>query len=150
LPAPVYPQARSKQRLSQLVEQELQHIRTEQAQRSKHTPAKHGVAHASSSSSSSSTGSTGSSWFGGLLSSFTPQAAAQAPQQQQLDPAQQHKLAVARSRQQLLKELGSPPSPPAAPKGLYIHGSVGSGKSMLMDMFFAAAVHDCNLDFGRR
>lgn len=145
----MHSQARSKQRLSQLVEQELHNIRTEQAQRSKHTPAQHGVAHASSSSSGS--GSTGSSWFGGLLSSFTPQpAAAQAPQQQQLDPAQQHKLAVARSRQQLLKEMGPPPSPPAAPTGLYIHGSVGSGKSMLMDMFFAAAVHDCNLDFGRR
>ena len=28
---------------------------------------------------------------------------------------------------------------PAAPKGLYIHGDVGRGKTMLMDVFFAAA-----------
>src|SRR5258708_2829035 len=30
-------------------------------------------------------------------------------------------------------------SPESAPKGLYIHGDVGRGKSVLMDLFFAAA-----------
>ena len=32
----------------------------------------------------------------------------------------------------------SSPQPPAGPKGLYIHGGVGRGKSMLMDLFYDA------------
>ncbi|CAN0877604.1 AFG1-like ATPase [Linum grandiflorum] len=34
--------------------------------------------------------------------------------------------------------VGRRPTPPAAPKGLYIYGNVGSGKTMLMDMFYGA------------
>ncbi|KAK3212301.1 hypothetical protein Dsin_017007 [Dipteronia sinensis] len=34
--------------------------------------------------------------------------------------------------------VGRCPTAPPAPKGLYIYGSVGSGKTMLMDMFYAA------------
>ena len=30
---------------------------------------------------------------------------------------------------QVLREMGPPPSPPRPPKGLYLHGSVGSGES---------------------
>ncbi len=33
----------------------------------------------------------------------------------------------------------TPPKPPARPKGLYIFGGVGRGKSMLTDLFFATA-----------
>lgn len=34
--------------------------------------------------------------------------------------------------------VGRRPTAPPAPKGLYIYGNVGSGKTMLMDMFYAA------------
>ncbi|KAJ9702559.1 hypothetical protein PVL29_004340 [Vitis rotundifolia] len=34
--------------------------------------------------------------------------------------------------------IGRRPTPPPAPKGLYLYGSVGSGKTMLMDMFYSA------------
>ncbi|KAF2287219.1 hypothetical protein GH714_039369 [Hevea brasiliensis] len=34
--------------------------------------------------------------------------------------------------------VGSRPTAPPAPKGLYIYGNVGSGKTMLMDMFYGA------------
>ncbi|KAI4337329.1 hypothetical protein L6164_015760 [Bauhinia variegata] len=34
--------------------------------------------------------------------------------------------------------VGRRPTAPPAPKGLYIYGSVGSGKTMLMDMFYTA------------
>ncbi|KAL6536212.1 hypothetical protein OROGR_012784 [Orobanche gracilis] len=34
--------------------------------------------------------------------------------------------------------VGQRPTAPPAPKGLYIYGNVGSGKTMLMDMFFSA------------
>ncbi|KAK9079481.1 hypothetical protein SSX86_001153 [Deinandra increscens subsp. villosa] len=34
--------------------------------------------------------------------------------------------------------VGKRPGVPPAPKGLYIYGNVGSGKTMLMDMFFSA------------
>ncbi|EPS63570.1 hypothetical protein M569_11216, partial [Genlisea aurea] len=34
--------------------------------------------------------------------------------------------------------VGKRPKTPQSPKGLYIYGNVGSGKTMLMDMFYAA------------
>lgn len=34
--------------------------------------------------------------------------------------------------------IGQRPVEPAAPKGLYLYGNVGSGKTMLMDMFYGA------------
>ncbi|KAH7693660.1 Protein C30F12.2, partial [Aphelenchoides avenae] len=35
--------------------------------------------------------------------------------------------------------LGKPKKPVQAPKGIYLHGTVGVGKTMLMDMFFESA-----------
>ncbi|XP_074329639.1 uncharacterized protein LOC141667150 isoform X3 [Apium graveolens] len=43
------------------------------------------------------------------------------------------------NRERKLDSLsGRRPNLPAAPKGLYIYGDVGSGKTMLMDMFYSA------------
>lgn len=63
------------------------------------------------------------------------------------DPAQQDAIVwldtLARSlsayrarRRGLLSWLSGSKSAPTAPKGLYIHGGVGRGKTMLMDLFF--------------
>ncbi|KAF8066413.1 AFG1L [Scenedesmus sp. PABB004] len=42
------------------------------------------------------------------------------------------------------------PPPPPSPQGLYIYGTVGSGKSLIMDMFFHAARTHLPLDHARR
>lgn len=60
------------------------------------------------------------------------------PQQQDEATPQEVALMTARAREEKVQEvLGCPPEPPTAPKGLYLYGSVGSGKSLLMDMFYS-------------
>jgi predicted ATPase len=54
------------------------------------------------------------------------------PPTPQLTPAQRAKLAERSIRERAAAELGPPPAAPVAPKGIYLHGSVGSGKTMLM------------------
>jgi cell division protein ZapE len=68
-----------------------------------------------------------------------------------VDPAQQRAIARLqrlhealssyrpRSRRRLLARLGLGERRPVAPRGLYLWGPVGRGKSMLMDLFFDAA-----------
>lgn len=53
-----------------------------------------------------------------------------------LSPQQQAILAATKREQQLDRMVGLPAQPPPAPQGLYIYGSVGSGKSELCAMFF--------------
>ncbi|KAJ9555024.1 hypothetical protein OSB04_009638 [Centaurea solstitialis] len=46
--------------------------------------------------------------------------------------------------------VGRRPSVPPAPKGLYIYGNVGSGKTMLMDMFYSSTKGIAMLDINER
>ncbi|KAL4438249.1 hypothetical protein ABPG77_010610 [Micractinium sp. CCAP 211/92] len=70
------------------------------------------------------------SWLGHALG--TPPAG---PQRR--SAAQRRAVARARVERQLNEQLGPAPAPPPSPKGVYLHGSVGSGKSLLMDLLFA-------------
>ena len=50
----------------------------------------------------------------------------------------------------LLAQLGHGPESPHPPQGLYIYGSVGSGKTMLMDRFFKAVSETGAVPFRKR
>ena len=54
----------------------------------------------------------------------------------ELNPDQKERLRKMDRELRALRELGPSPSPPAPPKGIYLHGSVGSGKTKMMDLFF--------------
>lgn len=58
--------------------------------------------------------------------------------------------AVLRIERKVDGALGQEPQPPAAPRGLYIYGSVGSGKTMLMDRFYDAVQQAGAVPFKRR
>ena len=65
-------------------------------------------------------------------------------------PQQRARQAAAARVVAVRQELGPAPAPPAAPQGLYVYGSVGSGKSLLMDMFYDIAAEHVQLDHSRR
>lgn len=65
-------------------------------------------------------------------------------------PQQRARQAAAARRAAVIQELGPGPEAPAAPQGLYVYGSVGSGKSLLMDMFYDIAHKHLQLDHSRR
>ncbi|XP_056150807.1 lactation elevated protein 1 homolog B [Lampris incognitus] len=41
------------------------------------------------------------------------------------------------------KEEPAPPPPPPPPRGFYIYGDIGTGKTMLMDMFYSGVENGC-------
>ncbi|KAH7276763.1 hypothetical protein KP509_39G021000 [Ceratopteris richardii] len=55
------------------------------------------------------------------------------------EPGSGRMVAHIKREERLDEILGCPPQLPQSPKGLYIYGSVGCGKTMLMDMFYNAA-----------
>ncbi|KAG2497494.1 hypothetical protein HYH03_004646 [Edaphochlamys debaryana] len=53
-------------------------------------------------------------------------------------PAARARRAALAREERLTAELGPPPAAPEPPRGLYVWGSVGSGKSMLVSLFYQA------------
>ncbi|KAK9816417.1 hypothetical protein WJX72_000026 [[Myrmecia] bisecta] len=51
---------------------------------------------------------------------------------------------------QLDAVLGPPPQPPQAPQGVYLYGSVGVGKSLLMDLFYSVVQEQGSVPHRRR
>eukprot|EP00879_Flechtneria_rotunda_P026424 GHRR01028173.1.p1 GENE.GHRR01028173.1~~GHRR01028173.1.p1 ORF type:complete len:257 (+),score=124.22 GHRR01028173.1:224-994(+) len=89
-----------------------------------------------------------SGWFGRLFGRSTRSKPEKA--QQTLTPKQLARRAAAARQAEVQQQLGPKPEAPAAPQGLYVYGSVGSGKSLLMDLFYDTATQHLQLDHSRR
>lgn len=54
------------------------------------------------------------------------------------------------AQKKLLDLIGPPPDAPSAPKGVYLHGEVGTGKTLVADLAYQAAVESQLLPHHRR
>lgn len=85
-----------------------------------------------------------------LFESWLHTAGFSKPQPPGPTPQQRARQAAAARAAAVRQELGPAPTPPPAPQGLYVYGNVGSGKSLLMDMFYDIVVKHVQLDHSRR
>nr|XP_018676932.1 PREDICTED: putative ATPase N2B isoform X5 [Musa acuminata subsp. malaccensis] len=71
-------------------------------------------------------------------SSFIDKWISRRRRRQNVEPGVGKMVSYFNREKKLDSVVGVQPVPPTAPKGLYLYGNVGSGKTMLMDMFYSA------------
>ncbi|XP_064993420.1 uncharacterized protein LOC135585758 isoform X8 [Musa acuminata AAA Group] len=71
-------------------------------------------------------------------SSFIDKWISRRRRRQNVEPGVGKMVSYLNREKKLDSVVGVQPVPPTAPKGLYLYGNVGSGKTMLMDMFYSA------------
>lgn len=77
-------------------------------------------------------------WWKRLNNKITERWTNSRKRPENVDPGVGKWVSYLKREKKLDSVVGRRPTAPPAPKGLYIYGNVGSGKTMLMDMFYSA------------